>query len=75
MLLQIKIIILTSISLNGVFKRQCLSLWNSTFKNTLQFTAILMCLMKIRLNLFDDDIAYQFDVHKTTVPQNFTMFS
>ena len=30
-----------------------------------------MFLMKIRLNLFDEDIAYRFSVHHTTVSRNF----
>ena len=30
-----------------------------------------MFLMKIRLNLFDEDIAYRFGVHRTTVSRNF----
>ena len=28
-----------------------------------KFTSVIMFLMKIRLNLFDEDIAYQFGVH------------
>ena len=32
---------------------------------------VVMFLMKIRLNLFDEDIAYRFSVHRTTVSRNF----
>ena len=34
-------------------------------------TLILMFLMKLRLNLFDEDIAHRFGVHRTTVSRNF----
>ena len=32
---------------------------------------ILMFFMKLRLNLFDQDIAHRFGVHSTTVSRNF----
>ena len=35
------------------------------------FQMVVMFLMKIRLNLFDEDIAYRFSVHRTTVSRNF----
>ena len=34
-------------------------------------TLILMFLMKLRLNLFDEDIAHRFGVHRSTVSRNF----
>ena len=34
-------------------------------------TLIIMFLMKIRLNLFDEDIAHRFGVHRSTVSRNF----
>ncbi|XP_072176348.1 uncharacterized protein [Diadema setosum] len=36
-----------------------------------KFEQVLMFLMKLRLNLFDDDIAYRFRVSQSTVSQNF----
>ena len=35
------------------------------------FDMLLMFLIKIRLNLFDDDIGYRYSVHRTTVSRNF----
>ena len=35
------------------------------------FQMITMFLMKLRLNLFDEDIGYRFSVHRTTVSRNF----
>ena len=35
------------------------------------FQRILMFLMKIRLHLYDEDLAYRFSVHRTTVSRNF----
>ena len=36
-----------------------------------KFSMILMFLMKIRLNLFDEDLGYKFGVHHSTVSRNF----
>ena len=35
------------------------------------FQMIVMFLIKLRLNLFDEDIRYRFSVHRTTVSRNF----
>ena len=35
------------------------------------FQMIIMFLMKLRLNLFDEDIGYRFSAHRTTVSRNF----
>lgn len=35
------------------------------------FQMMVMFLMKLRLNLFDEDIGYRFCVHRTTVSRNF----
>ena len=35
------------------------------------FQMIIMFLIKLRLNLFDEDIGYRFGVHRTTVSRNF----
>ena len=35
------------------------------------FQRILMFLMKVRLNLHDEDLAYHFNVHNSTVSRNF----
>lgn len=36
-----------------------------------KFSRILMFLMKLRLNVFDDDIGFRFGVHASTVSRNF----
>ena len=36
-----------------------------------EFDQLIMVLLKLRLNLMDQDIAYQFGVHQTTVSRNF----
>ena len=36
-----------------------------------KFSRILMFLMKLRLNVFDDDIGFKFGVHASTVSRNF----
>lgn len=36
-----------------------------------KFSMILMFLMKIRLNLFDEDLGHRFGVHYSTVSRNF----
>ena len=36
-----------------------------------KFSLLVMFLMKLRLNLFDDDLAYRFGVHHSTVSRNF----
>ena len=36
-----------------------------------KFSMILMFLMKIRLNLFNEDLGYRFGVHHSTVSRNF----
>ena len=36
-----------------------------------KLTMLLMFFLKIRLNLFDEDIGYRFDVHSSTVSRNF----
>ena len=37
----------------------------------LEFDQLIMVLLKLRLNLMDQDIAYRFGVHQTTVSRNF----
>lgn len=36
-----------------------------------KFSQIMMFIMKLRLNLFDQDIGYRFGVHQSTVSRNF----
>ena len=36
-----------------------------------KFSMLMMFFLKIRLNLFDEDIAFRFDVHSSTVSRNF----
>jgi len=36
-----------------------------------KFSMLIMFFIKIRLNLFDEDIAFRFDVHSSTVSRNF----
>lgn len=36
-----------------------------------KFSAVIMFLMKLRLNLLDEDIAFRFCVHQSTVSRNF----
>ena len=36
-----------------------------------KFTVVLMFFMKVRLNLFEEDLAFHFGVHKSTVSKNF----
>ena len=36
-----------------------------------KMSMLLMFFLKIRLNLFDEDIAYRFGVHPSTVSRNF----
>ena len=36
-----------------------------------EFDQLIMVLLKLRLNLMDQDIAYRFGVHQTTVSRNF----
>lgn len=53
-----------------------LSLVNSSLPPTPRsklstFEMVVMFFMKIRLNLYDDDLAYRFSVHRTTVSRNF----
>ena len=36
-----------------------------------EFDQLIMVLLKLQLNLMDQDIAYQFGVHQTTVSRNF----
>lgn len=36
-----------------------------------KFAMFIMLFLKIRLNLFDEDIAFRFDVHSSTVSRNF----
>lgn len=36
-----------------------------------KFTLVLMFFMKVRLNLFEEDLAFRFGVHKSTVSRNF----
>jgi hypothetical protein len=37
----------------------------------LKHTSLVMFLMKLRLNLFDEDVAFCFGVHRATVSRNF----
>ena len=53
---------------NAVMKLVSPSLPNSKLST---FQMIVMFLMKIRLNLFDEDIGFRFSVHRTTVSRNF----
>ena len=43
----------------------------SHHKKISTFSSVVMFLMKLRLNLLDEDIAYRFRVHQSTVTRNF----
>ena len=36
-----------------------------------KFQMLLMCLMKLRLNLYDQDLSYHFGIHKSSVSRSF----
>ena len=56
---------------NWIIFKAVFDLVSPSLPTSPNFQMIIMFLMKLRLNLFDEDIGYCFSVHCTTVSRNF----